>query len=218
MKKLLTLIVILVLASSAFSQNLDTIDWMLELQKKLNLSKAQVDRLMTIRLDLKKEFVISNSKDEILEIELKELKRNTEKNLDEIKKKIHEVAFVQANKNYSELVAEAKALKMLNEDQKKELFTAMEQWHKQIRKKKIITYEGGERISEDDHIIIKKRKESTVHELKEEGLHEHEEDIDMYEGFEEIEDLKHAIRRIAELEQRIKKLEHELQEERAKKK
>jgi len=218
MKKLLTLIVVLILASSAFTQNLDTIDWMLELHEKLNLSKAQVDRLMTIRLDLKKEFVISNSKDEILEIELKELKRNTEKNLDEIKKKFHEVAFVQVNKNYSELVAEAKALKMLNEDQKKELFTATEQWHKQIRKKKIITYEGGERISEDDHIIIKKRKESTVHELKEEGLHEHEEDIDMYEGFEEIEDLKHAIRRIAELEQRIKKLEHELQEERAKKK
>ena len=134
------------------------------------------------------------------------------------KEKIQGIATEQEIRKHSELGTQTKPLNLLKIGQHREFITLIEKWHQeQAMKKKIILFKvGGHRSRRD---MIEKRIEPTIHERKEEGIHEPAPDHnrDMYEGIEEIEVMKHAIRRIARFEHMIKRLEKAHEEERAKK-
>ena len=93
MKKSFFFIMVLVfLVSISFSQNVRTIDWMLELQKKMELKKDQVEKLMDMKFELKKYFVNKEAELEIAELELERLMRDKKYKPDYVRAKLEELA------------------------------------------------------------------------------------------------------------------------------
>jgi len=138
MKKLILLFVIVVLAFSfSIAGEADKIGFMLEFQKKLDLSKKQVDKLNQLRVQLKKDVINQQAELKIMEVDLKELYREKENNLEKIKQKLSEQYQLKAKMKFSKLEGEVNAIKVLSKEQKNKFGQFMEEWHhKQQMKKK----------------------------------------------------------------------------------
>lgn len=138
MKKLIiTSFVFCLLVSIGFPQNVEKINWMLELQKKINLSKDQIEQLKSLKLDLKKLFINQQAKIKIGELELKELYSDLEKNLNKIKSKLDELALMRSSMKFAQIETEINAKNVLSDEQEKQFNQFLEEWyHKNEMKKR----------------------------------------------------------------------------------
>ena len=135
MKKVFLILVVLVFAASAVAQHADEIGLMLEFQKKLELSEAQIKQLMDIQTNLKKFYINEHAKIKVAELELEELMRDAEKNLKAIKTKYQEIAGIQADIHFSDVQAEVDAYKVIKDEQRQEFDALLEKWHLEKAKK-----------------------------------------------------------------------------------
>ena len=133
MKKLFLLFVIVVICLSfGFAGETDKIGFMLEFQKKLDLSKKQIDKLNQLRVQLKKDVINQKAQLKIMEVDLKELYRDKENNLEKIRQKLSEQYQLKANLKFSNLEGEVNAIKILSNEQQKKFGQFMEErFHKQ---------------------------------------------------------------------------------------
>ncbi len=174
MKKLFLLFVIVVLSFSVgFAGEGDKIGLMLEFQKKLEMSKKQVDKLNQLRIQLKKDVINQQAQLKIMEIDLKELNRDKENNLEKLKQKLAEKYQLKSKLEFSKLESEVKAIKVLSKEQKNKFGLFMEEWH---HKKKI-------KVKDKQYNIKFMDKDGKVHHLEGHG------DVDLEEikkkhGFE----------------------------------
>jgi hypothetical protein len=218
MKMLMILVVALFMISTAFTQEIDNIGMMLELQKKLNLSEKQIEQLMAFRKDLKKFYINQKAEYELQELELKEFYQDKEKNLNKIKAQYDKLALLKSAMEYAKLEKEMKALKVLNEEQKQGYYQFLEKWHhdkaqKEKKKKVKIEVTEDEIFKEEGHkeVIIEKHKG-----MKQEG-HKEVEIIRERKGKEGHKAEKREYK-VEELLERIQELEKALEEEKSKKK
>jgi len=136
MKKSLLLFVIVVLSFNVgIAGEADKIGLMLEFQKKLELSKKQVDKLNQLRIQLKKNVINQHAQLKIMEVDLKELYRDKENNLEKIKQKLAEKYQFKAKMEFSKLESEVMAIKVLSKEQKNKFGLFMEKWHQKQKTK-----------------------------------------------------------------------------------
>ncbi|MFC1726321.1 hypothetical protein ACFL4T_11895 [candidate division KSB1 bacterium] len=126
MKKLVFFIIIMVFVSLSFSQNVRTLDWMLELQKKLELSQKQINQLNDMKFELKKYFINKEAELGIAELEFEKQMRNKKYQPDLVRAKLDQLQNLRGDKIFAEIDNEKKALEMLNDEQRKQLGMAME--------------------------------------------------------------------------------------------
>lgn len=127
MKKLiLTLLMLVFCISTVFSQNVEKINWMLELQKKIELSEKQVKGLQTLKMDLKKYFINQKAQINIAELDLKELMRDKANNLKAIKSQLGTMSALRDDMRFSQIETEVKAFKLLTTAQNGKFGSFME--------------------------------------------------------------------------------------------
>jgi hypothetical protein len=138
MKKLFLLFLAVILSFSfSIAGEVNKIGFMLEFQKKLDLSKKQIDKLNKLRVQLKKDVINQKAQLKIMGVDLKELYRDKENNLKKIRQKLSEQYQLKANLKFSNLEGEVNALKVLSKEQQKKFGKFMEEWfHKQKMKEK----------------------------------------------------------------------------------
>ena len=159
MKKATLLFMVLCLTVSVFAGETDKIGFMLELQKKLELSETQVKKLMELRTGLKKYHVSQEAKYKLAEIDLKEFSHNKGKNLKQIEKKMQELAGLKAEMEFNKFKTEYEAEKILTADQQKKFGAFMEKWHHEAMKKdkhmNVMLKEGDAHwVEEDVHVDV----------------------------------------------------------------
>ncbi|MBC8182971.1 hypothetical protein H8E88_17850 [candidate division KSB1 bacterium] len=130
MKKYFLLSVVVVLSFSfSFAGDVDKIGFMLEFQKKLDLSKKQVNKLNQLRIQLEKDVINQHAQLEIMEVDLKELYRDKEDNLEKLKQKLTEKYQLKAKLEFSKLESEVQAIKVLSKEQKEKFGQLMKEMH-----------------------------------------------------------------------------------------
>ena len=153
MKKLfLIFIIVFVSFNLSFAGKPGKIGIILEFQKQLDLSKKQVDKLNQLRIQMKKDMINQNARLKIMEVDLKELFRDKENNLDKIKQKLTEKYQLKAKMEFSKVENEVKAIKLLSEEQKSKFGQLMEKWHHKPKMEKTEKHYNIKFIDEDGKV------------------------------------------------------------------
>ena len=158
MKKTILMLLALCIAVSAFAGEVDKIGFMLELQKKLELSEAQVKKLTDLRTSLKKFHVNQEAKYKLAEIDLKEMMHAKKPNLKQIEKKMQDLSKLKAQMEFTKFETGFKADNILSDDQKKKFHAFMEDWHHKQAKKKdkhmnVMLHEGDHDWHGEDVVV-----------------------------------------------------------------
>ncbi len=138
MKKIFLIFIVgLITISLSFAGEHDKIGSMLEFQKKLELSKKQVNKLNQLRVQLKKDFINQQAQLKIMEVDLKEMMRDKENKLEKIQQNLTKKYQLKAEMEFSKMENQVKALKVLSKEQKEKFNKLIETMHhKQKMKKK----------------------------------------------------------------------------------
>ncbi len=129
MKKSIILLLLLVLTTALTAQQTDTINFLLQFQKKLDLNQDQIKKMKAMELDLKRYCIKTDAKYKLGEVELKELKQDPAKNLKLIEKKYQEQASVKADREFAPLKAYVEAVALLTPEQQNQFTEIRESFH-----------------------------------------------------------------------------------------
>jgi Spy/CpxP family protein refolding chaperone len=129
MKKWIIAAVLLTVSTAVLAGDVCKIGFMLEMQKKLNLSEKQVAEITGLHKAMKKFHINQEAKQKLEEVELKELMGNKAKNLKKIKAQMDKMALLDAETKFKKLETELKAYNLLDSEQKTAFGKYMEKWH-----------------------------------------------------------------------------------------
>ncbi len=136
MKKTVFLIFVLLLFSSTlYSQQVDKLGIILELQNGMKLSKETVQKISDLRFNMKKRAIENEAKLKIAELEMQKLMRNRFEDLKPVKAKLDEMALIRSANRFFVIETEVTAMKLLSKQQRQEFGVFIENSYAKRKKR-----------------------------------------------------------------------------------
>ena len=134
-KSIITSLILLLIASTTYSKEVDKLGFLLELRKELELSEDHSEQIRARRVALRKFLVHQRAKIEIAGIDLGQLKRNREGNLQSIKEQLDRIHLMQSALQFEVIRTDTEAMEELTNEQRQVFGQLLEKRYYIQRKK-----------------------------------------------------------------------------------